>query len=86
MIGDFFKRIIEKEYEFRELYGLTFAFERGFVINRDRVLSSYIEPAAIIYSENGEYYLAPLKDLIDTERIVKEYASTLEGERFHFQQ
>lgn len=61
------------EYEFRKLYGLTFAFKREIVMTKSRVSSAGIAPVGIIYEKDGQYYLAPLDEAADIEEIVREY-------------
>ena len=62
-----------REIEFREMYGFTFAFEKNVMIFGGEMASAEMKPVAIIYEENGEYYLAPLYDKVDIEAILKKY-------------
>ena len=68
-----------REYEFRKLYGFTFAFMRKIVYLDNRLTFSEIKPVGIIYEENGEYYLAPLDKVVDITAVVKEF---VKGESF----
>lgn len=61
------------EYDFRKLYGFTFAFKRELVSIRDNLTSASITPVGIIYEENGEFYLAPLYDDVEIEEVIKHY-------------
>lgn len=61
------------EIEFREVCGFTFVFMKETLIFGERISSADIKPIAIIYEENGEYYLAPLDAIDDIEAIVKKY-------------
>ena len=68
--------IIQKEifYEFRELYGFTFVFENTTVYFKDTIASADIKPVGIIYTENDDYYFAPLIDNPENlKKIIKEY-------------
>ena len=61
------------EYNFRRLYGFTFAFKSEFIRMRNQLTSASITPVGIIYEENGEFYLAPLYDDIEIEEVIKSY-------------
>ena len=61
------------EYDFRKLYGFTFAFKSEFIRMRNQLTSASITPVGIIYEENGEFYLAPLYDDIEIEEVIKSY-------------
>ena len=61
------------EYDFRKLYGFTFAFKSEFVRLNDHLTSASITPVGIIYEENGKYYLAPLYDDVEIEEVIKNY-------------
>lgn len=61
------------DYEFKKVYGLTFAFKREILMIKGRISSANIAPVGIIYEENGQYYLAPLDEAADINEIVKEY-------------
>lgn len=61
------------EYDFRKLYGLTFAFKSELVRIKDHLTSASVTPVGIIYEENGEFYLAPLYDDVEIEEVVKNY-------------
>ena len=60
-------------YDFKEIYGLTFAFKIIVIRFRGRKSSAEISPVGIIYEENGEYYLAPLDEAANIHEIVKEF-------------
>lgn len=74
--------------EFKEIYGFTFVFMTKIVTFRNRISSAEIQPAGIIYEENGEYYFAPLYRADNIDEIVKEYVEKIimEGECPHFPQ
>ena len=61
------------EYDFRKLYGFTFAFKSEFIRMRNQLTSASITPVGIIYEENGEFYMAPLYDDIEIEEVIKSY-------------
>ena len=61
------------EYNFRRLYGFTFAFKSEFIRMRNQLTSASITPVGIIYEENGEFYMAPLYDDIEIEEVIKSY-------------
>ena len=61
------------EYDFRKLYGFTFAFKSEFIGMKDHLTSASITPVGIIYEENGEFYMAPLYDDIEIEEVIKSY-------------
>lgn len=65
-----------QEYEFRKLYGFTFAFMRKIVYLDNRLTFSEIKPVGIIYEENGEYYFAPLDKVVDITAVVKEFVKS----------
>ena len=64
------------EFEFRELYGFTFVFQKWFLTYEEKYSSAEIKPVGIIYEENGEYYLAPLDETIEIDAIIKEFVRT----------
>ena len=64
------------EFEFRELYGFTFVFQKWFLSYEENYSSAEIKPVGIIYEENGEYYLVPLDETIEIDAIIKEFVST----------
>lgn len=64
-------------FEFKELYGLTFAFKTKIIFIKDKPSAAEIKPMGIIYKENGEYYFAPLDKRADIEAIVKKYVKTI---------
>ncbi len=73
--------------EFKDDYGLTFVFESKMNMIRNSVVSAEIKPLGIIHKENGEYYFAPLDEMVNIEEIIKEYVKTIpEEECSHFQQ
>ena len=61
------------EYDFRKLYGFTFAFKSEFIRMRNQLTSASITPVGIIYEENDEFYLAPLYDDIEIDEVIKSY-------------
>jgi hypothetical protein len=63
----------QSEFEFREICGFTFVFLRNILIFEDKITSGEIRPVAIIYEENGEFYLAPLDEVNDIDAIVEKY-------------
>ena len=72
-IHDAFNFDVIVEYDFRKLYGFTFAFKSEFIRMRNQLTSASITPFGIIYEENGEFYLAPLYDDIEIEEVIKSY-------------
>ena len=72
-IHDAFNFDVIVEYNFRRLYGFTFAFKSEFIRMRNQLTSASITPVGIIYEENGEFYLAPLYDDIEIEEVIKSY-------------
>lgn len=61
------------EFEFRELYGFTFVFQKWFLSYEENYSSAEIKPVGIIYEENGEFYLAPLYEDVEIEEVIKSY-------------
>ena len=72
-IMDQFEIDEDTTFEFRELYGFTFVFQKSIFTYHENFSSGEIKPVGIIYEENGEFYLAPLDEVIKIEAIVKEY-------------
>ena len=64
---------LKSEYHFRHLYGFTFVFKKEFIIIKDNLTSAEISPVGIIYEENDEYYLAPLCEIDDIDKVVEEF-------------
>ena len=60
-------------YDFREIYGFTFVFKKEIYLINDYRSSAEIRPIAIIYEENGEYYLAPIDVVDEIEEVVKQF-------------
>lgn len=60
-------------FEFKELYGLTFAFKTKIIFIKDKPSAAEIKPMGIIYKENGEYYFAPLDEVGDIKAIINEF-------------
>lgn len=63
-------------YHFREVCGFTFVFKRVDLFVNDEISTCDIKPIAIIYEENGEYYLAPLHAVDEINEVVKEFVRT----------
>ena len=63
----------EKNYEFRNVDGLTFAFMTRIVTVNGKISSAEIRPQGIIYEENGQYYFAPLDPAAEVEPLIKEF-------------
>ncbi len=61
------------EYQFREVCGFTFVFKREIILINDQISSGEIKPIAIIYEENGQYYLAPLDVVDEINEVVKQF-------------
>ncbi len=61
------------EYEFREVCGFTFAFKKEAIHIKGQISSAEIKPIAIIYEENGEYYLAALDIVEQIDEVIKEF-------------
>lgn len=64
------------DYHYREVCGFTFVFKRVDLFINDEISTCEIKPIAIIYEENGEYYLVPLDETIEIDAIIKEFVST----------
>ena len=62
-----------KDYHFREVCGFTFVFKEEVIFLNDQISSSEIKPIAIIYEENGEYYLAPIDVVDEINEVVKKF-------------
>ena len=63
------------EYLFSEVCGFTFVFRKKVYSINDEIASGEIKPLAIIYEENGEYYLAPIDVVDEIEEVVKEFVN-----------
>ena len=77
MSDDFLKDLFEireeKSYEFKEICGFTFAFMTKTTIIKDKISAYEIMPVGIIYTQNDEYYFAPLQKSDPTDEVIKEY-------------
>lgn len=60
-------------FEFHESCGFTFVFKKSVYTYHEKYSSAEIKPVAIIYEENGEFYLAPLDEITKIDTIVKEF-------------
>lgn len=60
-------------FEFREVCGFTFAFQKSVFTYHEKYSSAEIKPVAIIYEENGELYLAPLDEMPKIDEVVREF-------------
>lgn len=72
-VYDTFEIETDSEYQFKEMYGLTFVFKNETVMINKRLSSKLLSPVGIIYEENDEYYFAPLDEKISPSDAVKEY-------------
>ena len=63
------------DYQYKEVCGFTFVFKREITVLNDRISSADIRPIAIIYEENGQYYLAPIDVVDEIEEVVKGFVS-----------
>ena len=63
---------------FVKVAGSPLPLRRTFLMFEGKIASAEIKPVAIIYEENGEFYLAPLDKVGDIEEIIKKYV-----ENFH---
>lgn len=72
-ISDISNIEIINEYEFHELCGLTFVCKSEFFQVKNQISSASITHIGIIYTENNEYYFAPLSDDINVDQVVKNY-------------
>ena len=71
------------DWQFKEICGFTFVFKRKITEYQARITSFTIRPAGIIYTQDGEYYFAPLtKSSYDIDEIVKAYVREEESSRF----
>ena len=72
-ITDLFSIDEHESFEFKTLYGFTFAFKRTVFEVNGMISSEELSPAGIIFEENDEIYFAPLDETIKIEAIVKEF-------------
>lgn len=72
-VHDTFEIETDGEYQFKEMYGLTFVFKNETVLIKKRIISNSLSPVGIIYEENDEYYFAPLDENISLSDVVPEY-------------
>lgn len=72
-VYDAFEIEVDSEYQFKELYGLTFVFKNDVTIIKKRLSSNSLSPVGIIYEENDEYYFAPLDKSVSLSSVVREY-------------
>lgn len=72
-VEDFFDIASIEEYSFHEIYGFTLTFKKETVFIDEQIASAEIKPIAIIYEENGEYYLAPIDVVDEIDEVVKEF-------------
>jgi hypothetical protein len=61
------------DYQFQRVCGFTFAFKKKELFINGQIASSEIRPVAIIYEENGLYYLAPIDVVDEIEEVVKQF-------------
>lgn len=77
MSDDFLKDLFEINeditFEFKEICGFTFAFMTKTNLINDKISSYEISPIGIIYTENDEYYFAPLDRVDNIDAIIEEY-------------
>lgn len=87
-ILDEIKKIFEiKEeiiIEFKEVCGFIFVFKIRIISIKDRMPSAEIKPLGVIYTENDDYYFAPLYEHADIDEILREFVK--KEEYFHSQQ
>ena len=62
-----------RDYQFHEVFGFTFVFKKKIIVINDMITSGEIKPIAIIYEENGEYYLAPIDVVDEIDEVIKEF-------------
>lgn len=62
-----------EEIDFKKVCGFYFAAKTTHTIINKEITSSEIKPVAIIYEENGQYYLAPIGDADEMEEVVKNF-------------
>ena len=60
-------------FEFRKICGFIFVFQKSIFTYHENYTSAEIRPVAIIYEENGEFYLAPLDETTEIDEVVKEF-------------
>ena len=70
--------------EFNNKNGFTFVFTTEITCINNKVASAEINPTGIIYTQDNEYYFAPLCENYNIKKIIKEYVK--EEEYVHFQQ
>jgi hypothetical protein len=78
ILNDLFDIKEEKTIEFKELYGFTFVFMTSISSINEKISSAEIKPVGIIYTENEEYYFAPLDKVENTSEIIEEYVKIIE--------
>ncbi|MBQ2637342.1 MAG: hypothetical protein IJG09_11745 [Methanobrevibacter sp.] len=74
-VYDAFEIEVDSDYQFKELYGLTFVFKNDVTIIKKRLSSNSLSPIGIIYKKNDEYYFAPLDKSISLSDVVREYVN-----------
>lgn len=65
------------EYQYRKICGFTFVFKKEIISINGRISSGEIKPFAIIYEENGQYYLSPIDEVDEIEEVVKQYVEKI---------
>lgn len=65
------------EYHYREVCGFTFVFKRVDLFINDQISTCEIKPIAIIYEENGKYYLSHIDVVDEIEAVVKGYVEEI---------
>jgi hypothetical protein len=65
------------DYHYREVCGFTFVFKRVDLFINDEISTCEIKPIAIIYEENGEYYLSHIDVIDEIEAVVKGYVEEI---------
>ncbi|MBQ8017814.1 MAG: hypothetical protein IJ258_06875 [Methanobrevibacter sp.] len=77
MSDDFLKDLFEiredTTFEFKEICGFTFAFMTKTTLIKDKISAYEIIPIGIIYTENDEYYFAPLDRVDYIDDVIEEY-------------
>lgn len=74
-VYDTFEIETDSEYQFKEMYGLTFVFKNETVMINKRLSSKLLSPVGIIYEENDEYYFAPIDENVSISETVWEYVN-----------
>lgn len=78
-LKDFVENLFDIEeisdYQYKDVCGFTFVFKREIFQINNQISSADIRPLAIIFEENGQYYLAPIDVVDEIEEVIKEFVA-----------